>query len=162
MREIKFDFNNIGGLAEIYAIPPSDFLRLRHDYNNDTDALELKSRDNIIVLPIYGDRSFCFTEQKSTDDGGDYWDVTIEGVIPKVCRDNAVLLEKLERGEWLVLSIDHNGTVHLSGSVDVPLMFSSERTTGDAYTALNGSAFTFAGRQPSPSVIIDIDDLTNI
>lgn len=38
MREIKFDFNNIGGLAEIYAIPPSDFLRLRHDYNNDTES----------------------------------------------------------------------------------------------------------------------------
>ena len=162
MRKVKIEFDNIGGLALIYAFPPSDLLRLRHDYIRDTDALELTTRDNIVVLPIVGDRSFSFTEQKSTADGGDYWEVTIEGVIPKLCRDNSDVIETLERGEWLVLSQDHNGTVHLSGSVEVPLTFSTERATGDSYTALNGVSFTFSGQQPSPSVAIDLDELIHI
>ena len=162
MDKIKFDFNNVGGLAEVYAIPPSDVLRIRHDYRRDTDALELTTRDNIIVIPVYGDRSFSFIEQKSTADGGDYWDISIEGIIPKLCRDNAALIERLERGEWLVLSSDNNGTAHLSGSVDIPLQFSSEKSTGDSFTALNGTTFTFSGKQPSPSLVIDLDDLNKI
>ncbi len=162
MQNIIFNFNNIGGLAEIYAIPPSDFLRLRHDYISDTDALELKTRDNIIVLPVYADRSFSFDEQKSTADGGDYWDVAIEGVIPRLCHDTSSLVERLERGEWLVLHLDNNGVVHLSGSVEVPMTFSAEKSTGDSYTALNGYTFAFSAKQPAPSVVIDLDELTDL
>lgn len=162
MRKVKIDFDNIGGLALIYAFPPSDFLRLRHDYISGTDALELKTRDNIIVLPVCGDRSFSFIEQKSIADGGDCWEVTIEGIIPKLNFDTSDIIETLERGEWLVLSQDHNGTVHLSGSVEVPLLFSVERATGDAYASLNGYTFSFSGTQPSPSVVIDLDELIHI
>ena len=162
MKEINFDFNNIGGLAEIYAFPPSDLLRVRHDYLHDTDSVELKTRDNIVAIPIYPDRSFSFTEQQSVDDGGEYWQVSIEGVIPKLRRDTNLIIEQLERGEWLVLSQDHNGTVYLSGSVDVPLTFSCEKTTGDSYTALNASSFLFEGKQPAPSLVIDMDDLINL
>lgn len=162
MEKINFDFNNVGGLAEIYAIPLSDVLRIRHDFRRDTDALELVTRDNIIVIPVYGDRSFSFIEQKSTADGGDCWDLSIEGIIPKLCRNNAALIERLERGVWLVLSSDNNGTALLSGSVDIPLQFSAEKATGDSFTALNGTTFTFSGKQPSPSLVIDLDDLNNI
>lgn len=159
---INFDFNNVGGLAEIYAIPPADVLRIRHDYRRDTYALELKTRDNIIVIPIYGDRSFSFDEQKSTADGGDYWEISIEGVIPKLCQDNSAIIERLERGDWLVLHSDNNGVAHLSGSVDIPLECSSDKTSGDSFTALNGTTLTFSGKQPSPSLVIDLDDLNKI
>ena len=162
MKKINFDHNNIGGLAEIFAFPPSDLLRVRHDYRSGYDCVELKTRDNIVAIPVYPDRSFVFDEQKSTADGGDYWQVSIEGVIPKLRHDVSVLIEVLERGEWLVLSQDYNGVVHLSGSVEVPLSFACEKTTGDSYTSLNGSSFTFSGSQPAPSVVVDLDDLINI
>ena len=84
MKKIEFNFENVGGLAEIYAIPPADLLRLRHDYVGDTYNVELRTRDNIIVIPVFGDRSFVFSEEKGQADGGDYWDVSIEGVIPSV------------------------------------------------------------------------------
>ena len=124
MKKIKFNFENVGGLAEVYAFPPSDFLRLRHDYVNDSDSLELRTRDNVIAVPVYGDRSFVFSEEKDRADGGDYWDVSIEGVIPNINKENRRLVETLDRGEWLVLSMDNNGVVHLSGTTDVPLSFS--------------------------------------
>lgn len=162
MKKIEFNFENVGGLAEIYAIPPTDFLRLRHDYVNDSDSLELRTRDNMIAVPVYGDRSFVFSEEKDRADGGDYWDVSIEGVIPNINKENRRLVETLDRGEWLVLSMDNNGVVHLSGTTDVPLSFSSRKTSGDAYSALNGIEFSFTAKQPSPSVILDIDSLDNI
>lgn len=162
MKKIEFNFENVGGLAEIYAIPPTDFLHLRHDYVNDSDSLELRTRDNMIAVPVYGDRSFVFSEEKDRADGGDYWDVSIEGVIPNINKENRRLVETLDRGEWLVLSMDNNGVVHLSGTTDVPLSFSSRKTSGDAYSALNGIEFSFTAKQPSPSVILDIDSLDNI
>ncbi len=162
MVNINFDFNNVGGLAEFYAIPPSDVLRIRHDYRRDIYALELKTRDNIIVVPVYGDRSFSFSEQKSTADGGDYWEVSIEGVVPKLCHDSSAIIESLDRGDWLVLHIDNNGTVHLSGSVDIPLQCSSDKSSGSSFTDLNGTTLTFSGKQPSPSLVIDLDDLNKI
>lgn len=162
MKEINFDYNNIGGLAEIYAFPPADLLRVRHDYRSGKDCVEMKTRDNIVAIPVYPDRSFVFDEQKSTADGGDYWQISIEGIIPKLRHEVAQIIETLERGEWLVLSQDHNGTVHLSGSVEVPLSFACEKTTGDSYTALNGSSFTFSGSQPAPSRVIDMDALNQI
>ncbi len=162
MKKIKFNFENVGGLAEVYAFPPADFLRLRHDYVNDSDSLELRTRDNVIAVPVYGDRSFVFSEEKDRADGGDYWDVSIEGVIPNINKENQRLVETLDRGEWLVLSMDNNGVVHLSGTTDVPLSFSSRKASGDAYSALNGIEFSFRGGQASPSVILDLDSLDNI
>ena len=162
MKKIEFNFENVGGLAEIYAIPPADLLRLRHDYVGDTYNVELRTRDNIIVIPVFGDRSFVFSEEKGQVDGGDYWDVSIEGVIPSVNGKNQKLIEDLDRGEWLVVFKDNNGTVFLSGSVDVPLVFSGSKTSGDAYASLNGIEFSFTAKQPSPSVILDIDSLDNI
>lgn len=162
MKKIEFNFENVGGLAEIYAIPPADLLRLRHDYVGDTYNVELRTRDNIIVIPVFGDRSFVFSEEKGQADGGYYWDVSIEGVIPSVNGKNQKLIEDLDRGGWLVVFRDNNGTVFLSGSVDVPLVFSDNKTSGDAYASLNGIKFSFTAKQPSPSVILDIDSLDNI
>ena len=99
MKKIEFNFENVGGLAEIYAIPPADLLRLRHDYVGDTYNVELRTRDDIIVIPVFGDRSFVFSEEKGQADGGDYWDVSIEGVIPSVNGKNQKLIEDLDRGE---------------------------------------------------------------
>lgn len=70
MKEINFDHNNIGGLALVYAFPPSDLLRVRYDYRSGKHYVEMKTRDNIVAIPVYPDRSFVFDEQKSTADGG--------------------------------------------------------------------------------------------
>lgn len=162
MKKIKFNFENVGGLAELYAFPPADLLRVRHDYIKGIDTVELRNRNNIVVVPVFGDRSFSFSEEKGLADGGVYWDVNIEGVIPNINFENQRLIETLDRGEWLVVSMDNNGIVHLSGTIDVPLQFSSSKSSGDSYASLNGIEFSFQCRQPSPSVIVELDTLANI
>ena len=46
---------------------------------------------------------------------------------------------------------DRNGCVLLSGSKDVPLLFSSVRSTG----GMNGNAFKFSGQESGPSVEVE-------
>jgi hypothetical protein len=162
MKKINFDFENVGGLAECYAFPPTSFKRIRRDYIKKLNYLELDNRDDIIIIPMYANDTFVFNEEKSSTDGGDYWDVDIEGIIPKLCSLNADLKQKLERGEWLVLSKDNNDIVHLSGSVHVPLKFDDTSSSGTLYSDRNGTSFKFLGRQKAPSIIIEIDNIANI
>ena len=104
MKVINYDFENIGGLLQVLAVPPSSFLRIRKDYVTNLNYLELRNRDGIISLPIYADDTYSFSEDKENGDAGDAWSVRVEGVIPKLSPVNRELLEVLERGLWYVLT----------------------------------------------------------
>lgn len=162
MKEITFDFENVGGLAEIYAIPPTSFLRIRNDYVTGKKYLEVKNRDDIIVIPMFPDDSFVFNENKERSEGGDYYELSIEGVIPKQVLVNKDIISTLERGVWYVLCKDNNDVVHLCGTEDVLMTFSTQKTTGTTYIDRNSIAFTFSNKQPTPSDIIEIDNLSDI
>ena len=86
MEKIGFDFENVGGLAECYAIPVNLFKRIRVDYLRGLRNLELTDRSSVIAIPMYADDSFSHKEEKKHADGGDYWEVDIEGVVPKWCK----------------------------------------------------------------------------
>lgn len=162
MKKISFDFENVGGLMECYAIPISSFLRIREDYASNTKVLEVQNRDDIISIPVYMDSSFSFSEQHDLDEGGDFWQPSIEGIIPKDCMDNASDIETLERGSWMLLSKDYNGICRLSGTEDFLLKFTDTKTTGAAATDVNQISFTFTGKQDCPSIILSQDDLEEI
>jgi hypothetical protein len=162
MKKITFDFENVGGLMECYAIPLSSFLRIREDYIGQKKVLEVQNRDDIISIPVYMDSSFSFSEKHDWDEGGDSWQPSIEGIIPKDCLENAADIETLERGEWMLLSRDYNGTVRLSGTEDFLLKFTDTKNTGTAATDINQISFTFSGKQDCPSLILDQDDLEDI
>lgn len=160
MKTLTFDYDNLHGIASIYAIPVSSYLRITPDYVDETLLLELIKRELVISIPVYTGDSFQFSESQSLEDGGDVWEVSITGVIPKRCRLNEKHINTLERGDWLVLSQDSNGTVTLSGTVDVPLKFSHSRTTGST-SELNGSRFTFSAKESEPSIIL-VNDISEI
>lgn len=102
---------------------------------------------------LYIGDSFKHKEVQNFEDGGDCWDVTVYGIIPKRCQINEATIHILERGEWLIITRDANGIIILSGTVDVPLKFIHSRTTGTS-SDMNGSRFTFQARQSEPSVIL--------
>ena len=162
MKEITFDFENVGGLAEIYAIPPTSFIRIRTNYLTDKKYLDVKNRDDIIVIPMFADDTYVFNENKDTDDGGDYYDLSVEGVIPKEVFPNKQIINNLERGQWFVLCQDNNNVVHFCGSEDILMRFNTQKTTGTTYIDRNGIAFSFSCKQPESSEIIELDKLSDI
>ena len=70
MKTIQFDFDNVGGITQVYAIPLASFLRLRKDYINEMQYFEVKQRADIIAIPVYADSSFTFNETQRQEDGG--------------------------------------------------------------------------------------------
>lgn len=160
MKTLSFDYDNVSGISLIYAVPVSSFLRMTSDPINESTLVELIKRDAIISIPVYAGDSFVFTEIQSLEDGGEAWQVSIEGIIPTHCRLNERHIRALEQGDWLILSRDSNGIVTLSGTTDVPLKFTHSRTTGTS-SELNGSRFTFSGKESEPSIIIS-NDISNL
>lgn len=160
MRKLHFDFENMGGLLSVYAIPVTSFVCTRKDYLTHLNYIEYTNSQNIIEIPVYADSTFYFNEDHTAGDAGDEYNVAVGGVIPKIMMENADDIEKLERGEWLVLHQDINGTVHLSGDKNVQMKFTTQKTTGSAAADRNQIAFTFSCIQENPSVIIAIKDLT--
>ena len=153
MKTFDFDYDNLSGISLMYAIPISSFYSCIKDPIQQTYQLQLGAAVNIIDIPVYSDDSFSFSESQSVEDGGDLWNVSVSGIIPKRCQLTESLMNILERGEWLVLHRDANGTIVLSGTTDVPLKFTHARTTGSTGD-MNGSQFTFSAKEPSPPVVI--------
>ena len=162
MKSINFDFDNLGGLSKIYAIPPSSFVRIRTDYDDNTRSLELRRRDGIIEIPLYCDDSFLFSEELLDNDAGDGYSVSIEGVIPKHSLMNSRDIEILERGSWYILSEDSNGTVRLSGDENVLMKFITKKSTGKKPGSRNGINFLVSCVQQDPSILLNVEDISLI
>ena len=160
MKSINFDFDNLGGLSKIYAIPPSSFVRIRTDYDDNTRSLELRRRDGIIEIPLYCDDSFLFSEELLDNDAGDGYSVSIEGVIPKHSLMNSRDIEILERGSWYILSEDSNGTVRLSGDENVLMKFITKKSTGKKPGSRNGISFSVSCVQQDSSVLLTVEDIS--
>lgn len=155
MKTLSFDFDNVAGLSLLYAIPVSSFPLVTCN-GDGTCSIGLAATDSIISIPIYRGDAFSHIETQELEDGGEMWDVAINGIIPKRCALNEASLASLERGDWLVLSRDANGVVSLSGTSDVPLKFKHTRSSGSS-GEINGSSFTFFGKQAEPSKLITTD-----
>lgn len=150
MKQLQFDFDNVPGIDYAYAIPLSSFRRVRHDYAIGKNALEVRDRDNIIRIESFNDK-FSFQEKKSQSDGGDFWDVSIRVSVPKLFSANEDLIHQLERNTWLVLFRNKNGSVILSGTVEIPLVCSSSKN------ADNGVELVFSSKQENPSIFVSTD-----
>ena len=157
MKEIQFDFENIGGLHHCYCIPATSFAGYSLNYLTKRVVLNSVDPTVVVSIPMYADGTYSFTENHGRDAAGDYWQPTVDGIIPKGSLENASLLEELERGEWVVLAVDSNGSVRVCGDADTPLTFSTNTTTGSAPSALNGISFSFSGKLGHPSYVVDFD-----
>ena len=161
MQTIKFDYDNRPGISRVYAIPVASFLRLRKNYINNTTMLEVQNRDAIIDIPV-NSQTFLFTEDQTLEEAGETYNVIIQGCIPKISAANDINIRTLERGEWLVLHQDNNGVIHLSGTKDVPLHFATSKTSGTVAGDVNGNTFNFHAITPEPSLIINMQLITEL
>ena len=137
----------------MYAVPATAISKcVRNPMTGDV-ILILTDSDNVIEIPTYQGDRFKTEEVHQLADGGDCWEVKISGIIPKRCALNETVIQKLERGEWLVLAQDANGVIVIYGTTDVPLKFTHSRSSGSS-GELNGSAFTFSAKESAPSMVL--------
>ena len=153
MKILIFDFDNLHGIANMYAVPVGCVNKcVRNPMTGDV-ILNLTNSDDVIEIPIYQGDSFKTEEVHQLADGGDGWDVKVSGIIPKRCSLNENVIQTLERGEWIVLAQDANGVIVLYGSIEVPLKFTHSRSSGSSGD-INGSKFTFSAIESAPSLVL--------
>ena len=153
MKILIFDFDNVHGIANMYAVPAAAVSKCERNPMTGDVILRLTGSDDVIEIPTYQGDRFKTEEVHQLTDGGDCWDVKISGIIPKRCALNENVIQTLERGEWLVLAQDANGVIVMYGSKDVPLKFTHSRSSGSS-GELNGSAFVFSAKESAPSVVL--------
>ena len=161
MKLIKTTTDRMGGLHAVYAIPLSCFGEVERDYATGHYDITLSSTSGVLAFPTDGGEACSFVEKKERDEHGDYWQPVVSGVIPSPGIDNAIDVETLERGEWLVLCEDGLGNIRLCGDAEVPLTFSTETATGTLSADRNQVGYTFTGKLGHPSYIIEttLEDL---
>ena len=153
MKTLTFDFDNLHGISNMYAVPTASVYQCVQNPMTGAVTLTLTNSTDVIQIPIYQGDRFKTDEVHQLADGGDCWDVKISGIIPKRCALNENVIQTLERGEWLVLAQDANGVIVMYGSTDVPLKFTHSRSSGSS-GKLNGSGFSFSAREPAPSMVL--------
>ena len=95
MKAMHYDFENVGGLLQVIAVPPASFVQIRKDYAAGLNYLELRNREDIVSIPVYANDTYSYNEDKEVNDAGDCWNVSVEGVIPKLSSVNHHLMETL-------------------------------------------------------------------
>lgn len=162
MKQIVFDFENMGGVSHVYAIPPSSYAGMRMDYATGRKHLQLTRTGEVIDIPVFADGTYYFNENQTRSDAGEGYAVEIGGIIPKHQECNAGTVELLERGEWLVLCSDMNGSVRLAGVGGVRLKFTTQKSTGTGAADRNQISFVFACTQENPSVFVSVEDISRL
>ena len=158
MKTISLQSDNIGGLYRVVAFPPASLARVRTVLRNNRlrRYLETTNPDNIIDIPVLPDDSYAWNEEHGRDENGDYYDVNISGIIPRINIDADPVIEELQLGEWVVAAEDQNGELYLSGFEPLTRMvFATTATTGTIHADRNGTPFTFTCRQRKKSILLD-------
>lgn len=147
MKTIDFNFDNVGGLSQLYLIEAAAVTSINTNVSSGKVRPVVASNASIYNIKVYGE-SFRFSETMSIEDSGNVFDVIIEGFIPRL--DNLNDVARLERGRWIAMHQDANGNIILSGSRDIPLRFVSTKDTGST-SSRNATGFRLLAKEPEPS-----------
>lgn len=60
MKTLTFDFDNIGGIQHVYAIPAEVFQAITVNYATLRRALSMLSTTDVVKIPVFADESFSF------------------------------------------------------------------------------------------------------
>ena len=153
MKQITFDFYNIGGIQKIYAIPETSFRRVLEDTTSGNCTLSLIRIDDIIEIYTVDD-TLLFTEEQIRNAPGNAYQVSITGIIPKSNPINRKQMLRLENTPLLALFIDNNDFVRLAGTEENRMIFKRKDTTGTMQSR-NQIDFEISGTQSNPCYFID-------
>ena len=151
MKTIEFNFDNVGGMSRLYLIDVGGMIRVDTNATDGRVRPVLANDARVYNIEVYGGDAFQFTENMTLEDGGEAFAVSISGFIPRL--DNLVTVTELERGEWIAVHRDANGTILMSGTREVPLRFVTSKSTGTPATR-NATAFTLQATEPEASKVV--------
>jgi hypothetical protein len=140
----KFTGDNMGGIATLWAVPPTDILSIQKSNGNIYDVY-FATTANIYAIYFTAETA-SFAEQKKQTEAGIIYEQTFSGIIPKDTPSMQEHVDYIERRKWLVIYLDQNGYYKLIGQIDSPLSFAGNLELPPETKGLNKMAFTFEGK----------------
>jgi hypothetical protein len=142
---------NLGGLSSLLYIPhewvnEAAYNRIVSALHNWQEAITLEDETDWLTMPLLH-RGRSFSENSLRSEQGNYYEPTIEGIIPNLRPAVTGLLEEMENYRYLVRLTDRNGKPWLIGTLDAPLSFRAE-ATGGGDSALNNYRIAFSAQAP--------------
>ncbi len=153
MIRVNQNVDSLGGISRFIAIAPSSFRRIRKDYSRGKNYLEIIPDDNVLEIP---DSFFTHTvnEERQMTDEGYLYKVTCTGVLASSA-DNEKISDRLQHGQWYLLSVDSLGNGRFFGDGEQTLFFSSTADSGTSASDRSKISFQFVGEFSKPPIILD-------
>lgn len=127
-------------------IDPALYTRLitsAHNWNEDIPFLD--EYDWLTMPLLHRGRSYSENPQRTPQ--GVFYEQTQEGIVPNLRPEVTGLLEEMEQYRYIALLIDRNAKPWIFGTLDHPMSFRAEATTGGE-SGLNHYRISFFGQSP--------------
>lgn len=147
MKTINKQSENMGGVLNIWAVPPEAI-------SVSGDVVTIISDVNIIDILVKQD-SASFDEDPVESFANTAYKVEIKAVVPCDNKETLAIISELERKKkYQVIYLDGNGNYKLAGTGEVPLRALAKATTGNNAASLNRYDLTFTGSQLARAIYI--------
>lgn len=156
MKKLESTYDNVGGISSIYAIPAALLDHVSYNAASNMRTFTLSSNDG--VIQIDGHRAGDFSEESTISDEGTEYNVQISGKIFTTSKDRESIIDELSNGSWYVLHRDCNGQMRLSGTPDIPLLFTYNENTGQ-HGSSSMLTYRFSAIEARQSLRIDVSPL---
>lgn len=144
--------DNMGGLQKLYYIDADDFISLTPDGNN-LNTLVLKSGSTIDEIE-FTQETGKISESKDISDNGSIYNFEVSCSIPKCGPNNSDLMGDIRQKKIMILGIDDNENIWLTGAPGSYFNVTTISNTGTAAADLNSLQLKISASLMQRSVFI--------
>ena len=146
MKQLNKPSDNLGGLLQIWAVPPDDITISINTANFKTTA-------NIIEM-YCSPGSISFTEKESQEKYGLGYKNELNAFIPKDSPETQAIINDMIGRKWVVIMLDQNEQFKVAGTPEIPLRVAFDLDTGADTADRNCHTVSFYGTQISKAKFI--------
>jgi hypothetical protein len=145
--------DNMGGLLKLYYIDADDFVSLDP---GESDLFELTLENGATIEEIeFSQETGKISESEEESDHGTLYNFEVSCRIPKCGPDNINLFGDLRQKKLLILAIDSNENIWLSGNPGSYFNIIANSDTGTAAADLNSRQLKISAQLMNGSVFIE-------
>jgi hypothetical protein len=137
------DPENIGGCQMFWFIPSNQVMHLPVTAQRKILSPIVLKANAAFLLGYATEKTLFFDEKPQENDAGDYYMTEVGGFFPKMTPGTLALFSSMRKQRFIVVVEDNNGHKRVAGSLDNPMKFSFDASTGDNPKSRNGYRFMF-------------------
>jgi len=133
---------NFGGLNKLWFAPSTWISAISCKLNGVTQSVTFITGKDWLLCYCTAE-TIKFTQEKISDDKGEYFRTKLTGFIPKDTPEILAILSEMDQYKYICVYQDNNGNYKLLGNLDEPLNFSESLEIPETVAGSNGRTIAF-------------------